>query len=183
MAGACDTSAMRIGIISAHHGLSRPEACGRLAARAGSSCRSRWRHWSWRATRCGRASMNSVPSSVSSFSGRLVDGSCRHRFARGGGRPRRCNAVQRRPGRDKLKLRERDRRGIAMFHELALERQAASAFLHQRLLVALENGELLLELLAARTLLRQGVLVTLAIGQLLLEDFAVRTLLRQRLLL
>jgi len=45
MAGACDTSAMRIGIISDTHGLLRPEACARLAARAGSSCRSRWRRW------------------------------------------------------------------------------------------------------------------------------------------
>ena len=31
MAGACDTSAMRIGIISDTHGLLRPEACARLA--------------------------------------------------------------------------------------------------------------------------------------------------------
>ena len=70
-----------------------------------------------------------------------------------------------------------------MLHELALERQAASAFLRQRLLVDLESGELLFELLTARTLLRQSLLVTLAIGQLLLEDFAARTLPRQRLLL
>src|SRR5262249_55381806 len=90
-------------------------------------------------------------------------------------------------GREKLKRRERGRHGIAKFHELALKRQAASALLRQRLLVALATGNSLLELLledfAARTLLRQRLLLDIADGQLLLELLAARTLPDQRLLI